>query len=206
MRIASLVLLAVWPGAAAAQGFENCSKLEARVAGAALDGAVTLALLAADSVADTPAYVRWFGEWDEDRAATVRRTLRRTATVLQDPSLTFACLAPARIECKGDKRDDIYGFVLYDRPRIVHLCPSFFRMPGIADAKRGLGDQTDGTREGTIIHEVTHFPSVAGTVDECYSRPVCEGMALSDPDLAVINADSFQYFAEDVTIEALHPR
>jgi peptidyl-Lys metalloendopeptidase len=199
----ALALGVVGAGAAEARSYEGCTKYEVAVADAAIDGAVALARLAAGSVAESEDYVRWFGTYDATAAAGVRGGFAAIHATLLDPSLTIACIAPARADCKGEDRDDTFAFVLYGRPRAVHLCPSFFRMPGLADARRGLGEKENGTREGTIVHEVSHFPSVAATSDECYTRPACEEMAAGEPALARINADSFQYFAEDVMLRSL---
>ncbi len=201
MGVTALGLLLAAP--AEAGSFENCAKHQEAVAGAAVEGAIGLARQAVKSVGDGPDYVRWFGAYEAASADRVRGGYLAILRTLEDPALKIACIPPSRADCKSEDRDDTFAFVLSDRPRVIHLCPSFFRMPAMGDAKRGLGDKDNGTREGTIIHEVSHFPSVAATSDECYTRPVCEEMALTDPRLARVNADSFQYFAEDAMLAAL---
>ena len=83
---------------------------------------------------------------------------------------------------------------------MINLCPSFFAMPGVAGIVAGGVSFETGTREGTIIHEVSHFEAVAATGDHCYGRSDCAVMARRDPGLAVRNADSYQYFVEDVAL------
>jgi peptidyl-Lys metalloendopeptidase len=55
------------------------------------------------------------------------------------------------------------------------------------------------------VHEISHFLRVARTDDHCYSRPVCQQMAREDAARAIDNADSYQYFTEDVTYFARQP-
>ena len=54
-----------------------------------------------------------------------------------------------------------------------------------------------GSREGTLIHEMSHFNVVADTEDWCYGRSTCSAKARGNPTAALGNADSVQYFAED---------
>jgi len=50
---------------------------------------------------------------------------------------------------------------------------------------------------GTLIHESSHFTQNAGTNDHVYGQDDCKLLAQSDPDTAVDNADSHEYFAEN---------
>lgn len=48
------------------------------------------------------------------------------------------------------------------------------------------------------MHEASHFVSNAGgTQDIAYGQQSCRFLALLNADLAVINADSHEYFAEN---------
>ena len=85
------------------------------------------------------------------------------------------------------------------------MCPSFFDLPRMRDLEPGTRRAEYGTREGTVIHEVSHFRRVAGTEDHCYSRAICSDMAQSNTRLAIENADTYQYFTEDVTYFARRP-
>jgi peptidyl-Lys metalloendopeptidase len=197
-RLIGLVVLmvAAWGLPASARTFERCALTDLKIADAAIDGAIEVTLAAAVAVGATPEYARWFGEWSGPRAEAVRANLKAVHGALAADDLVAVCLGPAAVDCK----DGTYAYVLYDRPMAVNLCPSFFAMPTMRDAQAGRGDQANGTREGTIIHELSHFPDVAGTEDHCYSRAVCAELAGADPVRAIGNADSHQYFAEDVTI------
>lgn len=196
MLAAGLLLGLVPPaGARAERSFESCTKPDEKLADAAIGGSLELARRAAAAVGDSDEYLRWFGAWNRDRQEVVRANLKAIHRELRADEVKAVCLPAADLDCK----DGTYAFVLYDRPRVIHLCPSFFAMPSMEDARAGRGDLENGTREGTIIHEVSHFLSTAQTGDECYSRTECGHMA-RDAERAITNADSYQYFAEDVML------
>jgi len=70
----------------------------------------------------------------------------------------------------------------------IHLCGKFWAAP----ATSGYD-----TQFGVMIHEFSHFSSVGATDDHQYGRTSCVNMATHSPSLAVDNADSYEYFAED---------
>jgi hypothetical protein len=47
---------------------------------------------------------------------------------------------------------------------------------------------------GTLIHELS--PEKANTDDWAYGEPACKNLAQNDPDKAIQNADSHQFYAE----------
>lgn len=181
---------------ATAATFERCSRPDMKVADAAILGAVEIARRAAAAVGDTREYILWFGRFSVQHGEEVRTNLKAIHRELAGGELKAVCLGPQDIDCK----DETYAYVLYARPRVIHLCPSFFSMPTMADAHEGRAEIEDGTREGTIIHELSHFPFTAATGDECYGRTTCLNMASRDAPRAIATADSYQYFAEDVTL------
>ncbi|EYD75839.1 Extracellular protease precursor [Rubellimicrobium mesophilum DSM 19309] len=145
---------------------------------------------------DTAGYGHWFGHFTSRNGEQVRANLKAIRNELGSDDLKAVCLGPQDVDCK----EGTYAFVMFERPGVVHLCPSFFEMPGMADARVGRVDIEDGTREGTFIHELSHFPFTAGTEDECYGRTTCADLATRAPPRAIAAADSYQYFAEDVTL------
>lgn len=195
MLLAVLACLA-WGGPAPARGFENCTRAQAKVADAAIGGARAIAVRAAAAVGDSPEFVLWFGPFSAPRGERVRAALKAIHGLLVEDDLRAVCLGGRAADCKHGT----FAFVLLDRPRAIHLCPDFFRMPTMEDALAGRGALGHGTREGTILHELSHFPAVAGTGDACYGRGACGELAGRDPARAVATADSYQYFAEDVTL------
>ncbi|NDV01273.1 M35 family metallo-endopeptidase [Pseudoroseicyclus tamaricis] len=194
----SAVLLLL-PITAQAATFERCGKTEIAVASAALRGAGDIVLSAAATVSDSDAYRRWFGRYDSLRAETVRRNLKAINRALISDEMAVVCPAFGEDGCLRDTYANVYP----DEPYIINLCPAFFRQPNMHAHPPGAPELEFGTREGTIIHEMSHFRVVADTEDLCYSRSDCSAMAERDPAGAIRNADSYQYFAEDVTFYPL---
>ena len=56
------------------------------------------------------------------------------------------------------------------------------------------------SKAGTIVHEVSHFFDVASTGDYAYGHLMAQDLAISNPEYAVINADSYEYFAENTPL------
>jgi peptidyl-Lys metalloendopeptidase len=180
---------------AEAQSFEGCTKTERGIIIATMDRSKRLALTAASAVGPTPVYTRWFGKFSPRNGERVRRNLKSVVTAIRTGQVTTACVNHGTGLCDRDT----YAFVDPDDHYNVMLCPSFFTMETMKELDDASAAEGNGTRAGTIIHEITHFTIVAGTDDICYSREVCTDMAIDAPQDALINADSYQYFVEDVT-------
>ncbi len=201
-RIMTVTLAFVlWGGAAAAEDFVGCDKDEIHVFDAALRNAKALTLKAATAVGDTPEFSRWFGPYSRPHAEEVRANLKAVVTAIRSGAVTAQCDGADMDGCEGGS----YAWVYPDEPFLLHLCPPFFDLPPLTALRPGMRSSDDGTREGTIVHELTHFLRVARTEDYCYSRSECRVMASETPGRAVDNADSYQYFTEDVTYYARQP-
>lgn len=181
-------------GAASAQTFQDCEKTEIAAITAAITGAHDLALQAAVAIGDTEEYRRWFGAYTRRGADELRSDLKRVYKAIADESLHNICVNTGLDGCKGDT----YAYIYTDRAWTVHYCRPFFSLPSVIGISPTSPLLENGTMEGTIIHEVSHFDQTAGTEDYCYSRTDCSRMAMRDPNSARRNADSLQYYAEDV--------
>lgn len=186
---------------AAAQTYEGCSPGQSKIIDDALGTAKDLTLKAATTVGDTSDYQRWFGTYSQANAERVRASLKSVVTALRGGAVTAQCEAIADGGCSAGE----YAWVYADEPYLMHLCPAFFQLPPLTALRPGDRRSDNGTREGTIVHEVSHFLHVAGTDDHCYSRGECSRMAQDDTRRAIDNADSYQYFTEDVTYFARQP-
>ncbi|KAG8684904.1 hypothetical protein FRC09_015075, partial [Ceratobasidium sp. 395] len=69
----------------------------------------------------------------------------------------------------------------------IFLCGVFFQAPETG---------TD-SKAGTIVHESSHFTVNGGVSDHVYGQDGAKALAKSDPNQAVDNADSHEYFAEN---------
>ncbi|MEJ6401951.1 M35 family metallo-endopeptidase [Yoonia sp. 2307UL14-13] len=195
------IMIGMWATPVAAENFAGCDKAEMRVASDALSKAKDLTLKAAATVGDTPQYRRWFGEYSPGHAEEVRAGLKAVVTAIRSGAVTVQCDDTTMDGCEGGT----YAWVYPHEHYRLYLCPAFFNLPRLIELRPGARASENGTREGTIVHELSHFNRVARTEDHCYSRPECSDMAREDPLLAIENADSFQYFTEDVTYFARQP-
>ena len=186
---------------AAAERYDGCSAPQSAVVEDALNSAKSLTLKAASAVGDTPDYRPWFGRYSVSNAEKVRFSLKSMVTAIRGGAVTVRCNQSNTQGCSAGE----YAFVFANAPYLVHICPPFFDLPHLEALRPGMRRSENGTREGTIVHELSHFLRVAGTEDHCYSREVCADMASRDPRRAIDNADSYQYFTEDVTYFARQP-
>ena len=198
IAIASLVWFAQ---PAAAQTHVGCSPEQTKIIDVALRTAKDLTLKAAVAVGDTSDFQRWFGDYSDPNAEKVRASLKAIVRAIRGGGVTAQCDLVADDGCSAGE----YAWVFPNQPYLMHLCPSFFDLPPLVALQPGTRRSDNGTREGTIVHEISHFIHVADTEDHCYSRIECSEMARTDARRAIDNADSYQYFTENVTYFARQP-
>ena len=189
----SLFLLVANP--ALAQSFYQCEKTESAALGDALKGAHNIGLRAAVAMGDTENFRRWFGPYSKANAEVARTTLKSIYTTIASGEIRIICLNASDDGCE----DETYAFVYPDEAFVLNICPQYFELPTMITDRPESGNMDNGTREGTMIHEISHFIRVASTDDVWYSRSTCQVEAQTDPRSAIRNADSYQYFAEDTT-------
>ena len=83
--------------------------------------------------------------------------------------------------------ESAFAYVFPNSPYDIYMCPTFFRSDLLG---------TD-SQAGTIVHELSHFAVLAGTRDYRYGQQSVAALATEDPDRAIGNADSHEYFAEN---------
>ncbi|CCO37507.1 deuterolysin M35 metalloprotease [Rhizoctonia solani AG-1 IB] len=130
---------------------------------------------------ETQRYTSWFGAHNLERFGIAKRSFQR----IQGKSMQSTYNCSCNVE-------DAYAYVYPNGPYTVYLCPAFWRAP----------DEGADSKAGTLIHEQTHFTVNGGAEDIAYGREGCRGLATSDPDKAVQNADNYEYFAENIPKEA----
>jgi peptidyl-Lys metalloendopeptidase len=125
----------------------------------------------------TPRYVEWFGVYTASRFDTVKNNFAKIADAMTNAGVTFDC------KCNGN----YYAYVYPNEPYNIYLCKVFWQAP------------LSGTdsKAGTLIHEMSHFDVVAGTDDVVYGQAGARQLADEDPNAAITNADSHEYFAEN---------
>lgn len=200
LQLALCGVLGLPPMTASAETFDRCTKTETGQIIAAFERAERLALTATTAIGPNPTFNRWFGPHTKKSGEAVRANLKAMVKALRSDRMTAACKNIGQGLCA----DDTFAFVELATPLTVNLCPNFFTMDTMKQLTPESALFGNGTRAGTIIHEVSHFTEVSGTEDICYSREECAAMAVTHPEDTLINADSYQYFVEDVTFFGLH--
>lgn len=189
------VLLFAASAPAAAQTFTDCTKAERGKIIAAYARAERLTLTATTAIGPNPTFNRWFGTYNPKSGERVRRVLKAIVKGLRGPDIGVICLNIGQELCDRDT----YAFVEKSDPYNVTYCPAFFEMDTMKDLNDDSVRDGTGTRAGTVVHELSHFSIVGDTEDLCYARDVCTDMAQTSSEDAIHNADSYQFFVEDVT-------
>ncbi|PFH47992.1 hypothetical protein AMATHDRAFT_150837 [Amanita thiersii Skay4041] len=122
-------------------------------------------------------YTEWFGAYTSARHNTVLDHFRRINSNNFN-NFKYFC------NCN---RANVYAFVYPNQFGEIHLCPQFWNAPLTG---------TD-SKAGTIIHESSHFTRNGGTQDYVYGQAGARQLARTNPNRAVMNADSHEYFAEN---------
>jgi peptidyl-Lys metalloendopeptidase len=161
----------------APQGFTNCNSNQISQTNSAISGSIsqssrsyTCLNQGCDSL-----YLRWFGTYSLTNWNFVSNAFRNINNRLSNYDFTGYC-NPAG--CGSN----VYGYVYpTDSTYTVYMC--------------GLFWSRANERVNTIVHEMSHFRSLAGTQDYTYGQSNCLSLARSNPSQASHNADNVCYFA-----------
>ncbi|MEO6173393.1 MAG: M35 family metallo-endopeptidase [Arenimonas sp.] len=126
-----------------------------------------------------PRYTTWFGSYTSTRYATAKSHFTSIDTALDQSG------GQIKINCGCNQ--SYYAYVYPNKPYEIFVCKAFWSAPTIG---------TD-SKAGTLIHETSHFDIVANTDDVVYGQTGAKNLAISNPDDALRNADSHEYFGEN---------
>jgi len=126
-----------------------------------------------------PRYTTWFGAYTSSRYSTASQNFVKIDSAMDQSN------GAVKINCGCNQ--NYYAYVYPSRPYEIFVCRAFWSAPLAGTDSKG----------GTLIHEMSHFNVVAGTEDWVYGQSGAKSLAISDPDKAVDNADSHEYFAEN---------
>jgi peptidyl-Lys metalloendopeptidase len=126
-----------------------------------------------------PRYTTWFGAYTSTRYATANQHFVAIDGALDQSG------GQIKINCGCNQ--NYYAYVYPTKPYEIFVCKAFWSAPTAGTDSKG----------GTLIHETSHFNVVAGTDDVVYGQTGAKSLAISDPDQALNNADSHEYFAEN---------
>lgn len=147
---------------------------------AAVDDALYNNLLAGCAGTD---YTNFFGEYSQARYYIVRENFRRMFDILTSSDFGVVC---NHANCS----DGVFAYVYPDDgEHLIYMCQAYF------DASVTLEQDS---KPGVIIHELSHFDDIAGTSDFQYGYQDNQDMADEDPCKAVWNADSNEYYVEQI--------
>jgi peptidyl-Lys metalloendopeptidase len=121
-------------------------------------------------------YDEWFGAYDAANYSTVTSNFVAIESAFTTRTVSFHC------DCESSS----FAFVYPTKPYGIHLCKAFWTAPMTGRDSKG----------GTLVHEMSHFDIVAGTDDIVYGQTACRQLADVQPENAIRNADSHEYFAE----------
>jgi peptidyl-Lys metalloendopeptidase len=127
-------------------------------------------------------YTEWFGAADTTRHNTIKTHYNNLYSALDTQQIIFDCNCSA-----VDDPSSTYAYVYPDKPYTIYLCGAFWNASLTG---------TD-SKAGTLVHETSHFTVVAGTSDYAYGQSDARNLATTNPDNAINNADSHEYFAEN---------
>jgi peptidyl-Lys metalloendopeptidase len=122
-------------------------------------------------------YTSWFGAVDAARSTTMVRHFQAIKEAFG--------ARPVTIDCGCNQ--SYYAYVYPNQPYKIYVCKAFWSAPVTGTDSKG----------GTLVHEMSHFTVVAGTDDLAYGQSAAGQLAASDPDKAINNADSHEYFGEN---------
>ena len=126
-----------------------------------------------------PRYTTWFGAYTSARYGTAQQHFQAIDAAIDQSG------GQVKINCGCNQ--SYYAYVYPTRPYEIFVCRAFWSAPNTG---------TD-SKAGTLIHEMSHFNVVAATDDHAYGQTAARNLALSDPSLALDNADNHEYFAEN---------
>ena len=121
-----------------------------------------------------------------DSSEETRQYLDQVLTNI-DRNLDQATLRP--LEPAEDK-PEIFAYVYGTEPgRDIYVGEAFWQ----------AGSNPPDTQAGVLVHEMSHFEDIGGTIDDpdAYGAENSERLARTEPEKAARAADNFEYFVEE---------
>ena len=126
-----------------------------------------------------PRYTTWFGAYASNRYTTASQHFAAIDSAMDQ--------AGGQIKINCGCNQSYFAYVYPTKPYEIFVCRAFWSAPNTG---------TD-SKAGTLVHEMSHFNAVAGTDDVVYGQAGAKNLAITDPNGALNNADSHEYFAEN---------
>ncbi len=111
---------------------------------------------------------------------------RNISNAASTKPLQFDCSS-----CPAGPNANAFAYVFAGQAYRIYLCNAFWAAPNTG---------TD-SRAGSIVHELSHFSILVGTSDFAYGQSADRQLALPDPNRAIHNADSHDYFTDNRSLQ-----
>ncbi|KAF9529057.1 peptidyl-Lys metalloendopeptidase [Crepidotus variabilis] len=134
----------------------------------------------------TPRFKSWFGPFTASSNKTVSTVFSKISAE-KFSTFQYDCTCP-----DPDADEGTFAFVYPDSFGTIYLCQAFWDAPLNGTNSKG----------GTLIHEATHFTVNGGTDDLFYGQTDARSNAITHPDQTLMNADNYEFFAENHPTEA----
>lgn len=140
--------------------------------------------LGSGSADEVDRFDRWFGAPSSDAADKVKQVFERALALADFQNYWCPIVNSSELEWNINEVAAVWS----GTPDAIYLSPFFFLLPSSGQ----------GSNLGTIVHELTHLPSVGSTADLGYPKATAEALAKNNPQDARRNANNYRYFVEDV--------
>jgi len=165
--------------------FPGCSKEKQEKINTAIGLARAMSNRAANYLSSSSCdkdFVTWFGKYTSSKWTKVKNNFHRIVSPFVTLSFAVRCDSPG---CHSDWYAYVHpGDSLYT----INVCHIFWSAPNSV---------TFDSKPGTLIHEMSHFITIAGTNDFTTTPGDSKNLAKHNPDQALNNANNYEYFAED---------
>lgn len=162
--------------------FVGCSSTQISTALSAVNGARSYTENAKgylNAAAIGSRYTTWFGAYTSSRLNTAQQHFVAIDAAMDQSGNQI------KINCGCNQ--SYYAYVYPTKAYEIFVCKAFWSAPLTG---------TD-SKAGTLVHEMSHFNATAGTDDVVYGQAGAKNLASTNPDGALNNADSHEYFAEN---------
>ena len=128
-------------------------------------------------VKNDASYITWFGAYTTTRANKVKDVYQKCRSGIGGNTVTY--------NIKPSDCEPYWYAYTYHGSKTVYLCHIYFEDP--------IACRNSGTsKEGTLVHEWTH--AFGYTDDYVYGEFGVKDLAKSDPDYAVDNAETYEFY------------
>lgn len=134
------------------------------------------------SIINDAIFIKWFGKYSDESALKVHKIISGIKSQAKCKSFEFYVMF-------GCEKPDTIAFfkksTIDTQNDMISLCRLFFTLNSVGH----------NSQVGTIAHEISH--GYANTQDYAYGANDCMALAKTQPNLALENAESIEFYLED---------